>query len=132
MTDGYACNSSIRYRGLGVPLSSAVTVDGVFDDVALLTVEIHDECVYRHIIRLRSARPAAGVDGASHLLLWRDLDHSVPDPQRFRGVRRRDFAVYEANGSAGIVKVKFGIDRLVALHFLAHADGINCGASILR
>src|SRR5580704_4912308 len=67
----------IGNQKLGVPLSSGVTVDCVFDDVALLAVEIHDECLYRHIIGLRSARPAAGVDGASHLLLRRYLDHSV-------------------------------------------------------
>jgi hypothetical protein len=129
---GTGAGGIFRNRGLGVQLSSAVTVDRVFDDVALLAVEIHDKCLYCHIIRLRSTRPATGVDGASHLLLWRYLDHSVPHLQWFRGVCRRDFAVYEANGSAGIMKVKFGIDRLVALHFRTHADGINYGASTLR
>src|SRR5271154_3894768 len=91
----------------GFPLSPAVTMDRIFDDVALLAVEIHDECLYRHIIRLRSTRPAAGVDGPSHLLLLRYLDHSVPHLQWFRGVCRCDLAVNEANGSAGIMKVKF-------------------------
>ena len=113
-------------------LSSAVTVECVFDNVALLAVEIHDERLYRHIKRLWSARPAAGVDGAFDLLLRGDIDYAIPDRQGFRGVCRRDFAVYEANGSAGIMKVKFGIDRLVALRYRAHADGINYGATILR
>lgn len=119
-------------RGFGVPFSSAVTMDCVFDNPALLAVEIHDERLYRHIIRLRSARPAAGVDGPFDLLFCGDIDHAIPDRQRFRGVCRHDFAVYEANGSARIMKVKFGIDRLVALRYRAHADGINYGASILR
>jgi hypothetical protein len=40
--------------------------------------------------------------------------------------------VYEVNGAAGIVEVKLWIDRLVALHFRAHGDGVNHGAGILR
>jgi hypothetical protein len=107
-------------------------VDGVFDDVAFLTSEIHDECLYRHIIRLRSAGPAARVDRSLYLLLRRNLDHSVVDRQWFRRVRCHKFPVYEVNGAAGIVEVKLWVDRLVALHFRAHGDGVNHGAGILR
>jgi len=60
-----------------------------------------------------------------------NLDHPVVDRQWFRRVRCHKFAVYEVNGAAGIVEVKFRIDRLVALHFHAHGDGVNHWAGIL-
>ncbi len=120
-----------RMRGLDSRLA-AVAVNRVFDDVALLAVEIHDEGLDGQVISLRSARPAAGVDCALHLPLRRNFDHSVVHQQWFRRVRCHEFAVDEANGAAGIVKVKFWIDRLVALHFGAHGHRVNHGAGILR
>jgi hypothetical protein len=90
---------------------SAVAVNGVFDHVALLAVEIHDECLDGQIVGLRSARPAANVDRALDLLLRRNLEHSVADRQCFRRVRCHQFTVYEADVAAGIVKVSLQARR---------------------
>src|ERR1700693_5026285 len=105
-----------KFPGARVSPSTAVAVDGVFDDVALLTLKIHEERLYGQIVGLRATRPATYISRAFDLLLRRNHDDSVLDRQRLRRVRRGNFAVYEAHSSAGVVKVKFGIDGLVALH----------------